>query len=327
MKIVIDAMGTDNRPHPDVAGGVMAAREWGDDIIFTGDRAIIQAALQRHDTAGLNIHVVHAEQQIAMDEKPSSIVRGKPQSSIHVGMELVKIGEADAFISAGNTGATLAVAILSKLKRLKGVQRPALGTTFPFPGLPLSIDNGANADCKAEYLAQFGIIGSAYMQCVRGIANPTVGIISNGEEEGKGNILVKEATKLLAAAPINFVGNIEPSDFIAGAANVGVTDGFTGNIMLKTAEATAKMIVDAVVRNVESSKRMTTGMQIIRPAIAAVERDLSADTFGGAPLLGVNGVVIVCHGGSSPMAIKNSVQMARLAVENDVVGAIKAKIS
>ena len=327
MRIVIDAMGTDTHPSADVAGGVLAAREFGDDIIFVGDSGLISAELNQHTTTGLKIHIEHAAEAIGMSESPATVTREKKQSSIHVGLGLVKSGSADAFVSAGNTGAVLAIATLSTLRRIKGIKRPAIGVLYPVPGFPLGIDNGANVDCKPEYLQQFGVMGSAYMQHVQGIAKPRVCLISNGSEDSKGNELVKAAAPLLADSPIHFIGNMEPKAFFAGGADVGVTDGFTGNIMLKSAEAIARVLLTSLRDQIMSSQRTKVGGLLARPAFDAVRKQLDPDEVGGAPLLGVNGVVIIAHGGSSPLAIKQAVGKARLAVQNNIVAAIADGVS
>ena len=216
MRIAIDAMGSDNCPTPDVAGAIMAARQSGDTIILVGQEAIIDAELKKHDTRGLSLPVVHAAQIITMEDKPSQVVREKRDSSMHIGMNLVKEGEADAFVTAGNTGAALAVAMLRGigLGRIPGIKRPALGVIFPTRERPLLIDNGANADCRPEFLLQFGLMGSLYVERVLGTARPRVGLISNGEEEGKGNTLIQETTTLFAASNLNYIGNIETKEYM-----------------------------------------------------------------------------------------------------------------
>ena len=324
MRIVVDAMGSDDHPEPDVAGGVLAAREFGDTIIFVGDQAQIEAVLAAQNTNGLSLEVKHAAQAITMEDKPSNIVKGKPDSSVHVGMRLVSTGEADAFVSAGNTGGILAVAMLRKvgLGRIPGIKRPALGVIFPTKGHPLLIDNGANADCRPEYLLQFGLMGSLYVERALGIENPRVGLISNGEEEGKGNSLIKESIPLLENSGINYIGNIEPKQFMAGEADVGVTDGFTGNLMLKTAESIANYMSSVIRDEMMANPITILGGLMTRAAFKKVRAQLSSDEVGGAPLLGVNGVVIVAHGRSSAYAVKQAIYQARRIVENNVVAAI-----
>ncbi|MBX3054900.1 MAG: phosphate acyltransferase PlsX [Anaerolineae bacterium] len=328
MRIVVDAMGSDNRPGPDVAGAVWAAREFEETIILVGDQAQIEAELAKEDTAGLPIEVRHAATAVPMDAKPTEVVKGLPGSSMHVGLGLVRDGEADAFVTAGNTGAVLAIATLRGvgLGRIPGVKRPGLGVVFPIKERPFLIDSGANADCKAEYLLQFGIMGSIYMARVHGVENPRVGLISNGEEEGKGTELVKEAGALLKASGLNYVGNIEPKEFMNGAANVAVTDGFSGNLIMKTSEAIAKYMSDAIREQMMAGPRTILGGLLARPAFTRVRRQLDPEEVGGAPLLGVQGVVIIGHGRSGALAIKHAVGQARLVVQSGVVGAIEEGI-
>lgn len=329
MRIVVDAMGSDNHPGPDVAGAVLAAREFGDTIILVGDQGRIEAELAGQQTAGLSLEVRHASQAVSMSDKPSDIVKGKPDSSLHVGLSLVREGEADAFVSAGNTGAVLGVAMLRPvgLGRIPGVKRPALGVVFPMRERPFLIDNGANADCRPDYLLQFALMGSLYVQHVMGIARPRVALISNGEEEGKGSSLVKEAIPLLAASGLNYIGNIEPKEFLRGAAEVGVTDGFTGNIMMKTAEAIASSMSDLIRSELKSNLITAVGGLLAKSAFGRVRQQLNPDEVGGAPLLGVNGPVIVGHGRSNAYAIKQAVGQARRMVANNVVAAIAAGLA
>jgi glycerol-3-phosphate acyltransferase PlsX len=323
MRIVVDAMGSDNHPAPDVAGAVLAAREFGDEIILVGDELQIQTELAKVEAGSLPISIRHASQVIEMVDKPSVASRQKKDSSMHVGLRLVKDGEADAFVSAGNTGGILAVAMLQTLRRIKGVKRPALGVIFPLANRPFLIDHGANADVHPEYLLQFARMGSLYVERVRGIENPRVALISNGEEEGKGNQLIKDTIPLLAASDLNFVGNIEPKEFLRGVVDIGVVDGFTGNIILKTAEATASYMKQIIGEEIKSGFITSIGGLLAKPAFNRVGRKLNPDEVGGAPLLGVNGVVIVGHGRSNAYAIKQAIYQARLAVENDIVGAIR----
>jgi len=323
MRIVVDAMGSDNHPQPDVAGALLAAREFGDEILLVGDEKQINAELAKSTTSDLSIRVYHASQVIEMDDKPSDASRAKKDSSMHVGLNLVKNGEADAFVSAGNTGGILAVAMLHTLRRIRGVRRPAVGVIFPLSNNPLLIDNGANADVKPDFLLQFATMGSLYVERVRGLSNPRIALISNGEEEGKGNLLVKSAIPLLADSGLNYIGNIEPKDFIKGKADVGVTDGFTGNIILKTAEAVASYMKDMIRDEIKANLLTSIGGLLAKSAFNRVGRRLNPDEVGGAPLLGVNGVVIIGHGRSNAYAMKQAIGQARLAVQHDIVGAIR----
>ncbi len=329
MRIVVDAMGSDNHPSADVQGAVDAAREFGDTIILVGDEAKINAELENLATSNLSLEVKSATQVISMTDKPSQIIKGKPDSSMHVGMGMVKSGEADAFVSAGHTGAILGIAMLRKvgLGRIAGIKRPAMGVIFPTKERPLLIDNGTNADCKPEYLLQFGIMGNLYVERVLGIENPRVALISNGEEEGKGNALVKEAIPLLANSRLNYIGNIEPKEFLSGEADVGVVDGFTGNLMMKTAESIASYISTLIRDEMMSNPLTILGGLLTRPAFKRVRGYLNPDEVGGAPLLGVNGVVVIAHGRSNAYAIKQAIGQARMVVENDIVQAITEGLS
>lgn len=329
MRIVVDAMGSDNHPAPDVAGAVMAAQEFKDTIVLVGDKAKIEAELAKQTTVGLSIEVHHASQMVEMTDKPADIVKGKPDSSMHLGLQLVRDGKADAFVSAGNTGAILGVAMLRQVGvgRIAGVLRPALGVIFPTKERPLLIDNGANADCKPEYLVQFGQMGSLYVERVLDIPNPRVALLSNGEEEGKGNTLIKETIPLMQASGLNYVGNIEPKEFMRGHAEIGVTDGFTGNLMMKTAESIASYMSDLIRDEMMANPLTVLGGLLARPAFRRVRSRLDPNEVGGAPLLGVNGVVIIGHGRSNAYAIKQAIGQARRMVEKKVVEAIASGIS
>jgi len=329
MRIVLDAMGTDSYPVPDIEGAVLAAREWGDEIILVGDEARVQAELDKYNTAGLKLELIHASQVIEMtDKQPAEVARAKKDSSMHVGMNLVRDGQADAFVSAGNTGGLLAVATLHSVKRIRGVLRPALTAVLPLAkGRVTLLDVGANADCKPEYLYQFGLMGSIYTERVLGVENPRVALLSNGEEPGKGNTLVKEAFELLKASKLNFVGNVEGKELIAAEADVVVADGFTGNIALKTIEAVARMLNGLIRDQLMSNPLTILGGLLAKPAFRRVAKQIDPFEVGGAPLLGVNGVVIGAHGRSNAWAIRNAIRQARLAVEGDVLSAIKTGVS
>lgn len=327
MRIVIDAMGSDAYPVPDVEGGVMAAKAFTDcTIILVGDEKRIREELAKHASSGLAIEVVHASEVIEMTDSPAQASKAKKDSSMHVGMRLVKNGEADAFVSAGNTGGILSVATLHTLKRIRGVSRPALGVVFPIKERPFLIDSGTNTDCKPDYLLQFAVMGSLYVQKVLDIEKPSVGLISNGEEEGKGNSLVKETHALLSQSGLHYIGNIEPKEFINGKADVAVTDGFTGNMIMKTTEATARYFSDSIRDSMMKNPLTILGGLLARPAFRKVRQQTDPNEVGGAPLLGVNGPVIIGHGSSNAYAIKQAVGQARKMVEQEVVEAIRAGI-
>ncbi|MBC7264247.1 MAG: phosphate acyltransferase PlsX [Chloroflexi bacterium] len=326
MKIVLDAMGSDRHPVPDVEGGVAAAREYGAEIIFVGQQEVVAPEVAKHDTSGLKISLVHASQVIEMTDEPAMAARTKKDSSMAVGMRLVQQGEADAFVTCGNSGGALAAALFY-LGRLKGVKRPALASVFPtVAGPAFLLDLGANTDCKPEYLLQFGVMGSAYAERVLGIANPRVAIVSTGEEEGKGSTLAKEAYKLLKASQLNFIGNAEGKDIPAGFADVIVTDGFTGNVIVKLSEGVASLILTVLEREIKARPLAVLGALLARNAFRAVKRALDYSEYGGGPLLGVNGVVIVGHGRSNAKAVKNAVRVAMQSVQANLIGHIRSVI-
>jgi len=328
MKIVVDAMGGDRAPAIVVDGSVQAAQDLGLEIILVGQRAAVEAELARHNTTGLGLTVHHASQVIEMDEHPAAAVKAKKDSSLVVGMELIKRQEADAFFTAGNSGGALAAALF-RLGRIKGIKRPALSTIFPSQtpqGYCFVLDIGANADCRPEYLVQFALMGSAYAERVLGVPNPRVAIVSNGEEEGKGNELVQKTVPLLKAGNFNFVGNAEGKDIPWGHADVIVTDGFTGNVIIKLAEGVSKFLLEVLKTEITSSNVSKVGAMLAKPAFDQVKRRLDYREYGGAPLLGVDGVVIVGHGRSDAKAIRNGIRTAAQAVENGVLDAIKQGI-
>jgi glycerol-3-phosphate acyltransferase PlsX len=324
MKIVLDAMGSDHCPIPDVDGAVQAARESGDTVILVGDRIAIERELVKYDTHGLNLEVVEASQSVGMHDKPSQVARLKPDSSMIVGMQLVKDGKADAFVSAGNTGAVLALATLTVLRRIKGVKRPTLTALIPIRGkVFILIDLGANADAKAEWLVQFGMMGSLYAERVIGLKSPRVALLSNGEEEGKGNSLVRETTPFMETSGLNFIGNVEPKEMLAGAADVVVADGFVGNIVLKTLEALGDALFGIIRDELTANPITMLGASIVRPALRRVYKQVDPFEIGGAPLLGVNGVVIIGHGRTNARGIKNAIFQAHKAVDGKIIEAIR----
>jgi glycerol-3-phosphate acyltransferase PlsX len=243
-----------------------------------------------------------------------------------VGIDLVKSGEADAFVTAGNTGGAMATALFH-LGRIRGVKRPALTALFPVrTGRCVVLDIGANADCKPEYLLQFAVMGSVYAEKVLGINQPRLGLLSNGEEPGKGNTLVKEAYPILEASGLNFIGNVEGKELFGGQADVVVTDGFTGNVLLKTSEAVAKLITDLIRQELMGSLRTKLGALLAKPAFGSIERMMDPGEVGAAPLLGIDGLVFVGHGRSDAKALVNAIRTARQSVEVDLLAALRAAI-
>ncbi len=330
-RIAVDAMGSDNYPGPDVEGAVMAAREYGVEIVLTGDGSKIQPLLDSHQAASLPIRVVHAPEILTMHDKGEDLVmkarHKEAQNSMAMGLDLVKNGEADAFVTAGNTGAAM-VTSLFRLGRIRGVDRPALAPPFPTKeGFVIILDIGANPDCKPENLAQFGIMGSVYAERVRGVKNPRVGLISNGEEAGKGSELVRGAYPLLAASKLNFIGNVEGKEVFGGHADVAVTDGFTGNVLLKSTEAVAKLIIEKIRESIKGGGPLAMlGGILVRPALGKIRKLLDPSEEGAAPLLGVNGLVFIGHGRSDALAVKNAIRVAKEAAESKVLDAMKSAI-
>lgn len=323
MQIVVDAMGTDDRPVADVAGGVMAAREFQENIIFVGDEAKVTAELKKHDTSGLDINIIHAADEIAMGDKPSKVMKTKSNSPMHIGMNLMKSGDADAFVSAGNTGATHAIATLSTLRRIEGVKRPALTGIYPVGGRNLiMLDVGANADSKVEWLEQFAVMGNIYAKAL-GAKNPKVATLSNGEEEGKGNQLTRAAAERIKELDLNYVGHIEPKELLSGTIDVVVMDGFVGNIFIKTFEASISYLTGNLRKHIRSNIISTAGGLLAQGAFKRLREEIDPREVGGAPLLGVNGVVIVAHGSSDAYSIRSAIRQAKLAVEGNVVQDIK----
>jgi glycerol-3-phosphate acyltransferase PlsX len=329
MKIVLDAMGGDYAPDVTVHGAVWAARDFGLEIPLVGRPEVIEVELQKHDSPGLSLPIIPASEVIEMhDSNPAATVKVKKDSSMVVGVQMVKRSQADAFVTMGNSGGALAASLLH-LGRIRGIKRPAISTIFPSAsknGFCFLLDIGANADCKPEYLYQFALMGSAYAERVLGIPNPRVAIVSNGEEEGKGNMLVQDTLPLLKSGPFNFVGNAEGKDILAGIADVVVTDGFTGNVILKTAEGVSKLLLDTIKAEIKARPLAVAGAALARPAFKAVNRRLDYREFGGAALLGVDGIVIIGHGRSDALAVRNAIRVAQQAVESGVISAIKSGV-
>jgi len=328
MRIALDAMGSDNYPVPDVAGAVLAAREFGDTIYLVGDEAQITRELSKHDTANLNLIVQHASQVVTMEDKPSTVGKNKPDSSMHVGMKLVRDGLADAFVTAGNTGAALSIATLYTLKRIPGVKRPALSAIVRLMNHDIIIlDVGANADSKPEWVAQFALMGKIYAKQALGLKAPRVALLSNGEEEGKGNQIIHDTAALLKTSDLNFIGNVEPKDMLKGEVDVVVADGFVGNILIKSLESATSMLVSVLRDELMKDVFSKVGGLLSRPAFRRVRKQIDPFEIGGAPLLGVNGVVIIGHGRSNANAIKNAIRQARLAVQGNLIEAIRQGVS
>ena len=319
MKIVVDAMGGDHAPDATVEGAVLAAREYETEIILTGLSDLIHPILDRFDPDhNLPIEVVHADEVVEMHDLPGKVLRSKRKSSMKIGLDKLKDGAALAFVSAGNTGAVLAYSTVI-LRPLKGVDRPAIAIQLPtLKGNAILLDAGANVDCKVTQLFQFGIMGHVFAEYILGKENPRVGLLSIGEEDGKGNEIVKEVFQMLKASHINFIGNIEGKEVYRGNADVIVCDGFTGNIALKISESLAAMIGTNLKRMFQSNWASKLSYLLLKPQLDEFKKKVDYSETGGAPLLGVNGVVIIAHGSSSPKAIKNAIHRACELCEKNI---------
>jgi glycerol-3-phosphate acyltransferase PlsX len=321
--IAVDAMGSDRAPRPEVEGAILAARQHDIEVLLVGRDHQIRAELAQHSHRGLPIHVVPATEVIGMREKPVEAVRAKRDSSMRVGVRLVREGKAAGFVSAGNTGAAMTAAILT-LRTLPGVDRPALATVFPTAsGAPcLMLDVGANVDCKAVHLEQFAVMGEIYYRSIFGVRRPRVGILSVGEEETKGNELTLDAYKLIRQLAINFVGNVEGRDLYNGNVDVIVCDGFIGNVALKVSEGLVQTISSMLKESLQSTLTRQLGALLSHRAFTDFKKRLDYSEYGGAPLLGVKGVCIVGHGSSNAKAIMNAIRVAAETAQagiNDII--------
>jgi phosphate acyltransferase len=322
MRIALDAMGSDRAPTIEVEGAIAALREPGNDfrIVFVGDRERIRAELARHPEAPAErIEIVHAPQRIEMGDSPAQAIRRKPESSVVVGLNLHKQGEVDAFISAGSTGAVMAGSLMI-LRPLPGVDRPPVGAILPTRrGHVLMLDAGANVDTRPAHLVQFAHLGTIYAQDLMGVQNPRIGLLNIGEEPEKGNEHAVQTHQLLSSSGLAFVGNVEGRDIIHHTCDVLVCDGFVGNVLLKFYESVAGFILQLLKKELRGA---TVG-----PEISRLFQIIDYTEYGGAPLLGVNGVVIICHGGSPPKAVANAIRVAAQAVEQEMVLHIENRLS
>jgi len=328
--IAVDAMGGDRAPGVVIEGVLAYAREGGRGrLLLVGDERLIREELARLGAARGDYPIVHAPESVGMGEAAAASVRRKPNSSIAVCARLVKDGEADAVVSAGNTGAAVAACQL-RLRPLPSVDRPAIATYVPTEkGGCVLLDVGANSDCKPIHLLQFAVMGSVYARTVLGKREPRVGLLNIGEESSKGNELMLAAHQLLSESPIAFVGNVEGRDIFGGAADVVVCDGFTGNVVLKFSESVVELLTTRLRREILRDMRSKLGGWMLRPAFKRFRREVDHAEYGGAPLLGVNGVCIIAHGSSSPKAIKNAIRVAGELVDhhlNELIVADLAKL-
>ena len=331
MRIVLDAMGSDACPEPELQAAVQATNQYPDEIILVGPEDRLRPRLSAANGTASRIRIVHAPEAITMDDKGLKLAlkakRPEARNSMAVGIDLVKNRQAEAFVTAGNTGGALATAYY-RLGTIPGVERPALTALFPVKdGYCVVLDIGANPDCKPEHLYQFAIMGTMYAEKVLHVHAPRLGLLSNGEEAGKGNQLIKETYPLLESSQLNFIGNLEGKELFGGHADVAVTDGFTGNILLKSSEAVAKLITDILRQELMGSLRTKVGGLLAKPAFDNIKRMLDPGEVGAAPLLGIDGLVFIGHGRSDAHALVNAIRNARQAVEADLLGALRAAIT
>ncbi|MCJ7856841.1 phosphate acyltransferase PlsX [Lachnospiraceae bacterium NSJ-143] len=325
IKIAVDAMGGDNAPFEIVKGAVEASAEFGSNITLVGPEDKIIAELNKYAYDKSKISIVNAAEVITTDESPTNAIRRKKDSSIVVGLNLVKSGEAAAFVSAGSTGAVLTGGTFI-IGRIKGIERPALGTCLPTTnGFTFLIDSGANVDCKASYLVQFAKMASVYVENVMGIVNPRVGLINIGAEKEKGNSLTKEVYELLEESNLNFVGNIEPRDIPFGLADILVCDGFAGNTVLKFAEGLSSALLGIIKNEITSGFYKVPSAFLIKP-FKNIKKRFDSEEVGGAPFLGLKSLVVKAHGSSKAKGIKNAIKQCEIFVENDIVLKIEEKL-
>ena len=317
-------MGGDHAPSDVVKGGVAAAHEQGIEVVLVGQRSVLEAELEKHR---FSLPIVDANEVVSFKDPPVWAVRRKRDSSIVVGVNLLKAGDVSAFVSAGSTGAVVTAAILT-LGNIEGVERPALGFIFapPWPTV-LLLDVGANPDCKPRYLVQFAQMASVYMERIFNIQRPRIGLLSNGEEETKGNLLVRESHRLLKNTKLNFVGNVEGEDIVSGIVDVVVTDGFTGNAVLKASEGLGVFVYQTLRQTLNSRPDFRVAAFFLEPALQAFARRLDYREYGGVPLLGVKGNVIIAHGRSDANAIKNAIFSAKRAADQGLLAAMEQRIT
>lgn len=308
--VAVDVMGGDHAPAYEVAGALMAAKRWQIPVVLVGRSDLVEEELHKHDLAGIDVRVHHASEVVGMHDSASDAIRKKKDCSVRVAFELVKSGAADAVVSTGNSGATMAAGMFV-LKRIQGIDRPAIATIVPnLRDQTVILDVGGNVDCKPQHLAKFALMGDVYASQMLGKTNPRLGLLSNGEEESKGNDLTRETHRLLKQAPYNYLGYIEGRDIYNGTVDVVVCDGFVGNVVLKVSEGLAEALSRMLRTEFKSRLLSRIGYLLAKPALAAFRKKIDYAEYGGAPLLGIQGTGVICHGSSSPRAIMNAVHMA-----------------
>ncbi|MCL2877277.1 MAG: phosphate acyltransferase PlsX [Acidobacteria bacterium] len=325
--IAVDGMGSDNSPASEIEGAIAAAKAWRVGIILVGRESVLRPLLNKAGGNSLPVEIRNAEEVVTMDEPPTAALRKKKNSSIRIAADLVRNGEAAGLVSAGNTGAVMATSKMV-FGMVPGVDRPALATVLPnLTGHSIMLDVGANVSCKPHHLVQFAVMGHLFSKKIIGVAAPRVGLMSVGEEESKGNDLVKEVHKTLKRININFIGNVEGRDIYNGRADVIVCDGFTGNVALKTSEGLVETMLKLMKEELTSGMRAKLGAALSRQAFRRLKKRLDYSEYGGAPLLGLRGASIICHGRSSGNAIKNAIRVAKDFAENQVDSMLAAELS
>lgn len=325
MTIVLDAMGSDTRPDPEVQAAVTASNLLDETILIVGDENVLREKLDSLQGDKTKVKIVQAPEALDMSDHIAE-ARAKKQNTMRIGMELVKSGEGDAFVTAGNTGMAMYYA-KKTFGDIKGVIRPCLCGAFPVKnGHAVVLDIGANAECRPEFLVQFAIMGKIYSETMLGVKNPRIGLLSNGEEEGKGNDLVRETYPLLAKSDLNFIGNVEGKELFGGFADVVVTDGFTGNVLLKSTEAVAKLIIDILKEELMATFRTKMGALLAKPAFGKIKKMLDPAEVGAAPLLGIDAPVFVGHGRSDARAVVSSIKAAKHAIDNQLLENLRQAI-
>lgn len=329
MKIALDALGADNSPDAEIAGAKMALAAMPEiqQLLLVGDEARVKAEVDKQGLRDPRIEIVHAPETVEMGESGLKAVRRKKKSSISIATDLVSAGDASAIVSAGNTGAVVGAARL-KLRCLEGVKMPGIASPLPNEHGPCNIlDAGANVNADKLHLLHYAIMGSVYAEFVQGIENPVVGLMSVGEEDEKGTDFTKAVFEMLRSAPVNFKGNVEGHHLFETPLHVAICDGFVGNVILKSCEATAKFLMKSIKEGAMSSLSGRLGGMLLKPSLAPLKHRMSADSVGGSPLLGVNGICIIAHGSSSPIAIMNAIRVAASAVQHEVNPRIEERIA
>jgi glycerol-3-phosphate acyltransferase PlsX len=326
MRVAVDAMGGDNAPVIEVEGAVAAVREFGIPVTLVGDTERLRQEIEKCGASGLDITIHHASEVVGMHDSPSDAVRKKKDSSIRVAFDLVKSGAAEAVVSAGNSGATMAAGMFV-LKRIAGIDRPAIAQIFPtLRGKTLVLDVGGNVDCKPVHLVQFALMGEVYARYVMGIAHPRCGILSNGEEESKGNDLTRETSAILRKVSPDYAGYVEGRDIFNGLVDVVVCDGFVGNVVLKLSEGLAEAVGKMLKEEIQQSLLSKIGYLFCRQAFNRFKKKVDYAEYGGAPLLGINGVGMICHGGSNTKAIKNAIRFAHEFAQKGITRRVTEKL-